>query len=84
LIDAIFAIYDIIENFKASGINKFISLEQIKTFKIYFLEFEKNFSISLEDYKNVFYNKLGYIFCDFQGNICKKNLFILSNFIKFF
>jgi hypothetical protein len=105
LIDSIFTIYDIIDNFKAIDIKneekennnilnnnlnnndndndkknkviynkKFIEEEQIKTFKIYFLEFEKHFSISLEDYKNVFYNKLGYIFCDFQGNISKINI----------
>lgn len=66
--------YDIIENFKASEIN--ISEEKIKNFNIFFLQFEKRYSLRLEKYKNIFYQKIGYVFCDFNGDISKKIILI--------
>jgi hypothetical protein len=49
-----------------------ITDDQIKSFRIYFLEFEKHFSICLETYSKVYYQQLGYVICDFRGKICKK------------
>jgi len=68
--ESIFLIYDIYENMRNSEIGAVICREQEKNFKIYFLEFEKYFGILLEKYKDNFYKKIGYLFCDFKGTIC--------------
>lgn len=83
VIDTIFLIYDVYENIKSSEIGFLIGPEQEKNFKIFFLEFEKYFGILLEKYKENFYKKIGYIFCDFKGNICNYYQ-VYKTFITFF
>jgi hypothetical protein len=81
VIETIFLVYDVYENIRNSEIGNLIGGEQEKNFKIFFLEFEKFFGILLEKFKENFYKKIGYLFCDFKGNICNKILFNFTLFL---
>lgn len=73
LFEIIYLIYDIYDNINKSDIKSLINEEKAKNFTIYFLQFEKYSRVFLENIKNIFYKKIGYVFCDFKGNISNKN-----------